>query len=85
MTMTVLLNKKEAASWLKCSVSKIEKMMHAGELEYVKIGSLVRFTATALEQYLAGTTRSPGHVPARKDTGTVVENTRTYGPVGRRQ
>ena len=81
----ILLDKKDLAARWKCSVSKIDKMIRAGELPFVKIGSLVRFLLEDIEDIerngvvkFVGTTHSPGCVAACTDDIAPTENTGTY-------
>jgi excisionase family DNA binding protein len=66
-----LLTKKEAAERINLRVSKLDKAIRSGEIDYVKIGSLVRLREEDVEKYIEkfvgkflGTTHSPGRVPA---------------------
>ena len=47
-----LYDKKEVAGMLHCSVSKIEKMMRARTITFLKIGALVRFRQIDIEDAL---------------------------------
>lgn len=79
-----LLSKQDVAKMLKCSVSKVEKMMAKGEIDYRKIGSLVRFHPDAVVK-ITGAPLSPEVVPAHTEKHEVVEMMTLYGPVrGRR-
>jgi hypothetical protein len=66
-------------------VSKIEKDMKVGKIEYLKFGPLVRFTEEQVEKYIenhvvkfVGTIHSPGRLPAHTDEIAPTENTSTY-------
>jgi excisionase family DNA binding protein len=77
-----LFTKKEVAALLKCSVSKIEKMMATGEISYIKIGKLVRFRESDIEKCVGtfvGTPHSPVSVNGRMTPHTPIENTSSYG------
>lgn len=78
--MSRLYSKKELAAALGCSVSKIEKMMKAGEIPYRKIGTLVRFTESTVGN-LTGATPSLPTVSIRNTETEVIENTMVYGSV----
>jgi DNA binding domain, excisionase family len=73
-----LLTKKEVAAMLKCSVSKIEKMMKAGEIGYKKIGSLVRFRPSDLEPFFEVSTLFPTTITVRKTFVDGVEIPSSY-------
>lgn len=60
--MEPLLKYPDAAKVLHCSKSKLEKMVMAREIPYVKIGKLVRFRPSELEQWLDR--RGEKHEPA---------------------
>lgn len=77
----VLFDKKQVALKLRCSVSKIEKMMAAKEITYLKLGSLVRFRPSDLEPFFAGTPASPGAISAHTSSSALIENTGTYESV----
>ncbi len=79
-----LLDKKQAAALLHCSVSKIEKMMHAGTITFKKIGALVRFRPCDLEPFFEGDTGFPKDVPAHTTESQVIESTHVYESVRRR-
>jgi excisionase family DNA binding protein len=82
---SILLTKQDLAARWNCSISKIDKMIKAGELVPTYIGRLVRFRLDYIEEFeknhvgkFVGTTHSPGRVPACIDEGAPIENTRTY-------
>lgn len=79
--ITALYDKREVARTLHCSVSKVEKMMRAGEITYKKIGTLVRFRPSDLAPFFEGTPASPGPIPARTAKSQPVENTGQYDAV----
>lgn len=47
-----LLTYKDAAGILNCSTSKVQKMVAAGQLPFVKIGALTRIPDGALQAWL---------------------------------
>ena len=47
-----LKTKKELANELKISLSKIDKLMKSGELEFLKLGKSVRFTDEHITNYI---------------------------------
>jgi excisionase family DNA binding protein len=79
LSTQVLLTKKDVANILKCSVSKIEKMMAAGEITYKKIGGMVRFRPSDVEPFFAVDTLSPGSRSAHKQLDELLEKTTAYG------
>jgi excisionase family DNA binding protein len=49
----MLLAHEEAAKMLQIKVSKLRSMVFRKEIPYVKIGRLVRFRITDLEQFIS--------------------------------
>ncbi len=47
-----LLTKKEAAEFLRVSISTIEKLRYDGSIPFVKLGKRVFFKKTALADYV---------------------------------
>ena len=56
--MERLLSKREAAELLSVSVRTLDRMRSAGEILAVKVRGVVRFTAAAIERYIARHTAS---------------------------
>ena len=55
---TSLLTTREAAAWLHCSERKLERhRLHGDGPTYVKMGGSVRYSAAALDAWLAANTR----------------------------
>jgi excisionase family DNA binding protein len=80
--MTRLLTKKQVAEWLQCSVSKVEKMMRAGQLVPQKIGGLVRFREDDIEKLvvkIGGTPAPEGAFQPHIGPSALTENKGTYG------
>ena len=48
----ILLTSKEVAEHLKCTERTIQNLRDRGELEFVRIGRLIRYTQHQLENYL---------------------------------
>lgn len=67
--MSELFTKREVAQMLKCSISKIEKMMKAGEISFLKIGGMVRFRQSDLQPFFEGATAFPVRVTIRTELG----------------
>lgn len=70
-----LYDKKDVAQMFKCSVSKIEKMMRAGEITYINVGSLVRFRPSDLMPFFEVSPLSPTALYSQIDQKQVIENT----------
>ena len=48
-----LINEDQAAEYLGCSVSKLQKDRRIGsKIPYIKVGRSVRYTMKAIEQYI---------------------------------
>lgn len=52
-----LLTYKDASIILNCSTSKVQKMVAAGQLPFVKIGALTRIPDEALQEHLRRSVR----------------------------
>ena len=52
----LLIRKQDAADMLALSLSKLEKMMAAGQIPYTKIDSAVRFRLEDLHAFVAART-----------------------------
>lgn len=52
-----LLDPREAAERLRCSVSLVRKLSRIGQLETVYVGRLPRYTEAALDEYIERSTR----------------------------
>lgn len=52
-----LLDPREAAERLRCSVSLVRKLSRIGALETVLVGRLPRYTEAALSDYIERSTR----------------------------
>jgi excisionase family DNA binding protein len=63
--MTELLEPEQAASLLKCSPRMVRKLIDTRQLDSVKVGTLVRVEAAAIERYIERQRR-----PAVSDTRT---------------
>jgi len=48
-----VMNKKEAASYLRLSVPTIDRLMRMGEIRFVKLERAVRFRKEDLDAFLA--------------------------------
>jgi excisionase family DNA binding protein len=47
----LLLNRKEAASLLSVSIQSIDKLVHRGELRYVRVGTRLLIPPQALHEF----------------------------------
>ena len=52
-----LRDKRETARRLNSSVPTVERLMRIGALRYVKVGNLVRFEDSAIDEYIKANTR----------------------------
>lgn len=80
--MNPLWTKKEVAAYLNCSESKIEKLMKAGSLTFVKIGTLVRFRPGDIEKLVGnfvGTPHPSAPIPVQTGGNVPTGKTITYG------
>jgi excisionase family DNA binding protein len=50
--VSAVLDKKEAAKFLKVSLRKIDYLREAGELPWFAVGRCVRFLLVALEEFV---------------------------------
>jgi excisionase family DNA binding protein len=48
----VLMSKQEAANYLGVTKRKVERMIAYKEIEYVKLGKLIRIRKSVLEEYV---------------------------------
>lgn len=72
-TTPLLLDKDEAAASLKISVRQLNRLMAAGQVRSVRVGKrLVRFTPTALQEYVTSleTASSPAPTWPRRTLKT---------------
>lgn len=57
--MEALLSSVDVAKQLNCTVRTVQNLRDKGELEFVRIGRLVRYTQQQLENYLEKQTVKP--------------------------
>lgn len=82
--METLLNKTEVCELLKISRPTLDRIVAAGELEALRIRGQVRFSPSALQQYLSGCREQ--RPPARpKAPGTKNEPPKRGRPKGSRK
>ena len=57
-----LMNARDAATYLRCSVSTVRRLVHTGELPHYRLGKMVRFRRSEIDGWLA--LHHEGNLPA---------------------
>ena len=47
------MNARDAAAYLRCSVSTVRRLAHSGELPHYRLGRMVRFRRSEIDGWLA--------------------------------
>lgn len=70
----VLLNKKELSEYLNCSMGTIDNLMKEGRIKYIKLGKMVRFDKTDIDNTLGVMKMKAKRVITNYELKKVLEN-----------